>query len=107
MKTLANLLMGSGRRLPEEGGARVVPRGRGGVRQVHDLAVPRGVPRGPAEARSTLDRARSRLYRNEILQENMRLKALAESYTMHSFAQFCNLIFCLILPIFFGISAKI
>ena len=31
-------------------------------------------------------RARSRLYRNEILQENMRLKALAEIYTMHSFA---------------------
>ena len=33
-----------------------------------------------------LYRARSRLYRNEILQENMRLKALAEIYTMHSFA---------------------
>ena len=33
-----------------------------------------------------LDRARSRLYRSEILQENMRLKALAEIYTMHSFA---------------------
>ena len=30
---------------------------------------------------------RSRLYRNEILQVNMRLKALAEIYTMHSFAQ--------------------
>ena len=38
-------------------------------------------------------RARSRLYRNEILQENMRLKALAEIYTMHSFAQLCNLNF--------------
>ena len=37
--------------------------------------------------------ARSRLYRNEILQENMRLKALAEIYTMHSFAQLCNLNF--------------
>ena len=34
-----------------------------------------------------LYRARSRLYRKEILQENMRLKALAEIYTMHSFAQ--------------------
>ena len=33
-----------------------------------------------------LDRARSRLYRSQILQENMRLKALAEIYTMHSFA---------------------
>ena len=40
-----------------------------------------------------LYRARSRLYRNEILQENMRLKALAEIYTMHSFAQLCNLNF--------------
>ena len=36
--------------------------------------------------------ARSRLYRNEFLQENMHLKALAEIYTMHSFAQLCNLI---------------
>ena len=40
-----------------------------------------------------LDRARSRLYRSQILQVNMRLKALAEIYTMHSFAQLCNLIF--------------
>ena len=40
-------------------------------------------------------RARSRLYRNQILQENMRLKALAEIYTMHSFAQLCNLNFLL------------
>jgi len=40
-----------------------------------------------------LYRARSRLYRNEILQENMRLKALAEIYIMHSFAQLCNLNF--------------
>ena len=36
-----------------------------------------------------LDRARSRLYRSDILQVNtsMRLKALAEIYTLHSFAQ--------------------
>ena len=34
-----------------------------------------------------LYRAHSRLYRNEVLQVNMRLKALAEIYTMHSFAQ--------------------
>ena len=40
-----------------------------------------------------LYRALSRLYRNEILQENMRLKALAEIYTTHSFAQLCNLNF--------------
>ena len=33
-----------------------------------------------------LYRARSRLYRNEILQVNIRLKALAEIYTMYSFA---------------------
>ena len=33
-----------------------------------------------------LNRARSRLYRRQILQENMRWKALAEIYTMHSFA---------------------
>ena len=32
---------------------------------------------------SKRDRARSRLYRNEILQVNMRLKALAEIYTIH------------------------
>ena len=38
-------------------------------------------------------RARSRLYRSQILLVNMRWKALAEIYTMHSFAQLCNLIF--------------
>ena len=53
-----------------------------------------GVSCGPATARSgKLDRARSRLYRGQILQQNMRLKALAEIYTMHSFAQLCNLNF--------------
>ena len=31
------------------------------------------------------------LYRSQILQENMRWKALAEIYTMHSFAPFCKL----------------
>ena len=46
----------------------------------------------PAEP-DKLYRARSRLYRSEILQENVRLKALAEIYTMHSFAQLCNLNF--------------
>ena len=34
-----------------------------------------------------LYRARSRMYRSQILQENMCLKALAEIYAMHSFAQ--------------------
>ena len=32
-------------------------------------------------------RARSRLYQSQILQVNMRLKALAEIYTIRSFAQ--------------------
>jgi len=35
-----------------------------------------------------LDKARSLLYRSQILQENVRWKALAEIYTMHSFAPF-------------------
>ena len=35
--------------------------------------------------------ARSRLYRNVFLQVNTRWKALAEIYTMHSFAPFFNL----------------
>ena len=41
----------------------------------------------------TLQRARSRLYRSQNLQVSMRSKALAEIYTMHSFAQLCNLNF--------------
>ena len=57
-----------------------------------------------------LDRARSRLYRGQILQENMRLKALAEIYAMHSFARLCNFNFCQNLPIclckMFQISAN-
>ena len=47
-----------------------------------------------------LDRARSRLYRRRFLQVNNRWKALAEIYTMHSFAQLCNLIFYQHLPFF-------
>ena len=43
------------------------------------------------ERSGKLDRARSRLYRSQNLQENVRWKALAEIYTMHSFAQLCNL----------------
>ena len=38
-----------------------------------------------------LFRARSRLYRSQILQVNTRWKALAEIYTMNSFAPFFNL----------------
>ena len=59
----------------------------------------RGSPGGRARARDAgprgakLWRARSRLYRSQILQVNNRLKALAEIYTMHSFAPFSNLNF--------------
>ena len=38
-----------------------------------------------------LQTARYRLYRSQILQQNMRWKALAEIYTMHSFAPVSNL----------------
>ena len=38
-----------------------------------------------------LQGARSRLYRRRFLQVNTRWKALAEIYTMHSFAPFFNL----------------
>ena len=38
-------------------------------------------------------RARSRLHRSQILQVNIRWKALVEIYTMHSFAPFSNLNF--------------
>ena len=38
-------------------------------------------------------RARSRLYRRRFVQVNTRWKALAEIYTMYSFAQLCCLIF--------------
>ena len=44
-------------------------------------------------ARLLVDKARSRLYRSQILQENRRWKALAEIYTMHSFAPFSTLNF--------------
>ena len=39
--------------------------------------------------------ARSRLYRRRFLQVNTRWKALAEIYTMHSFAPVSNINFCL------------
>ena len=42
---------------------------------------------------SKLRGARSRLYRRRFLQVNTRWKALAEIYTMHSFAPFSNLNF--------------
>ena len=57
------------------------------------LVVDRAVGAAAVAGCGKLYRARSRLYRSQILQENMRLKALAEIYTMHSFAQLCNPIF--------------
>ena len=76
----------AGRKLPPSlGGSGPRPRG----------AAPR--PRVPRADRGRVNliqsqtaklwRARSRLYRSQILQVNMRLKALAEIYAMHSFAQ--------------------
>ena len=57
------------------------------------IGAPPRLPRpasAPAQdgAAGKLYRVRFRLYRNEILQVNMRLKALNEIYTMHSFAPF-------------------
>ena len=49
-----------------------------------------------------LQTARYRLYRSQILQQNMRWKALAEIYTMHSFAPVSNLKFSSKFAIFFG-----
>ena len=63
------------------------------------LVVDRAVGAAAVAGCGKLYRARSRRYRNKILQENMRLKALAEIYTMHSFAQLRNLnFFVKILP---------
>ena len=53
-----------------------------------------------------LNRARSRLYRSEFLQVNTRWKALAEIYTMHSFAQLCNLNFLSKVAIFYILFEK-
>jgi len=40
------------------------------------------------ESVQTKNQARSRLYRSQILKVNTHVKALAEIYTMHSFAPF-------------------
>ena len=55
-------------------------------------AAPHRVGFGTARS-GKLCRARSRLFRSQISEVNMRLKALAEIYTMHSFALLCNLNF--------------
>ena len=46
--------------------------------------------------------ARSRLYRRRFLQVNTRWKALAEIYTMHSFAPFSKLKFFVKIAKFFS-----
>ena len=63
------------------------PRGAGGGADLAEGGRGRRRPRCIARS-GKLDRARSRLYRGQILQENMRWKALDEIYTMHSFALF-------------------
>ena len=77
----------------------------GSITQNPLVAVSRPLHSGVCETRQDiglgfgcgkLHRARSRLYRSQILQVNTRWKALAEIYTMHSFAPFSNLNFSLI-----------
>ena len=53
-----------------------------------------------------LQTARYRLYRSQILQQNMRWKALAEIYTMHSFAPVSNLKIFVKICNFFGQNFK-
>ena len=65
------------------------PRGTRSLLAGSPQQIPPGA-RGCAARPGKLDRARSRLYRGQILQVNMRLKALAEIYTMHSFALLCR-----------------
>ena len=61
---------------------------------------------GKHDRSGKLDRARSRLYRGQILQVNTRWKALAEIYKMQSFAQLCNLKFCQNFANFFAKFSK-
>ena len=58
------------------------------VRQVGDGLD--GLVRPRVRGSGKLYKARSRLYRSQILQVNTRWKALAEIYTMHSFAPLWN-----------------
>ena len=66
-----------GRRRPSGAG-----RGRAAAESIHGRAFDDGG--------GDLQRARSRLDRNQFLRVNMRLKALAEVYTKHSVAPFWN-----------------
>ena len=66
--------------------------GQSAVRPSEDRACA-SCAEDPLSSFGKIYRARCRLFRSQLLQENMRLKALAEIYTMHSSAQLCNLIF--------------
>ena len=55
--------------------------------------VPGARPSHEPESGNELHRARSRLYRSRFLQTNMRLKALAEIHSIHTFAQLFDLKF--------------
>ena len=55
---------------------------------------------------SELWAARSQLYRSQILQLNTRWKALAEIYTMHSFAPFSNLKIFVKIAEFYAVFSK-
>ena len=61
--------------------------------QIRALKFQSSSSKFPRARTCELHRARSRLYRSQILQVNTRWKALAEIYTMHSFAPFSNLNF--------------
>ena len=61
--------------------------------QIRALKFQSSSSKFPRARTCELVRARSRLYRSQILQVNTRWKALAEIYTMHSFAPFSNLNF--------------
>ena len=58
---------------------------------VHQRREPRSEVNSELNFPPKLPGARSRLYRRRFLQVNTRWKALAEIYTMHSFAPFFNL----------------
>ena len=90
--SISNLSTKAGRRGRRGGGGG----GRGRWRRLaSDFKCPdRGKGKGnfevPFSRFPELFRARSRLYRSQILQVNTRWKALVEIYTMHSFAPFWN-----------------
>ena len=59
-----------------------------GSRQSNSRGIRNWKLKGKLNHSRKIKSPRYRLYRSQILQENMRWKALAEIYTMHSFAPF-------------------